>query len=426
MPLLGFNTGDEVEVSSDEDGFRGAYFAARVVRSMPNQRRYTVDYDAFVDDSDPSRPLRETVDARHVRPHPPLRAAASGFTLYQVVDVSYNDAWWVGVVTSVAGVGRKRTYAVCFPASREEMDFGHENLRAHLEWVDGKWVLPESMESSNVMHEKGSQVEVARLRENFAVAWFPAVIAKVIWENSFLVEYMDLRNDVGTELLREIVDLQHIRPCPPREPGVSFCMLDEVEAFYGDGWWPGVITKIHDGSSYTVKSIHWDKEIEFNQTKLRLRYDWVCRQWIPASQKVLEIEFVKGRKVEVSSDDEGFRGAWYTATVVKSVGKKFLVEYQNLRTDDETKLLTETVWPRHIRPTPPNTPVVEFKLLEEVDVFYNDGWWVGIVSKVLRGPRYIVYFRTWNEEMEFGQEELRLHYDWICGRWIQASPGLQL
>lgn len=142
-------------------------------------------------------------------------------------------------------------------------------------------------------------------------------------------------------------------------------------------------------------------------------------------QNPLEIEFKKGDIVEVSSDDEGFSGAWYTATVTESNGKNFLVEYKNLRTDDEAELLTETVDSLHIRPIPPCTPVVfKYKLLEEVDAFYNDGWWVGMISKVLTGPRYMVYFKSSNEEIKFGHSDLRLHHEWIGGKWRRASEVL--
>lgn len=139
-------------------------------------------------------------------------------------------------------------------------------------------------------------------------------------------------------------------------------------------------------------------------------------------QNKSDMELREAALVEVSSDDEGFRGAWYAATIVKLIQKKkFLVEYQNLKTDDETKPLTEIVDFQHIRPRP-ETPVVEqFKLLEEVDAFYNDGWWVGVISKVLKGQRYMVYFKPWSEELEFGHKELRLHHDWIGGRWLRSS-----
>jgi len=134
------------------------------------------------------------------------------------------------------------------------------------------------------------------------------------------------------------------------------------------------------------------------------------------------MEFREGDVVEVSSDDEGFCGAWYTATIIGSNGEAFLVEYQNLRTDDDRELLKETVDSLQIRHIPPNTPVVDnFKLLEEVDAFHNDGWWVGVISKVLEGPRYMVYFKPWNEEIECGHNDLRLHHEWIDGKWLQAS-----
>ncbi|URD79732.1 Agenet domain [Musa troglodytarum] len=363
-PPEGFRTGDEVEVSSDEDGFRGAYFEGRVVRSMPKLRRYTVDYDAIVDDADESRRLRETVDARHVRPRPPrcLPGVGRGVALHQPVDAFHNDAWWVGVVSAVP-TGRQRRYHICFPASREEMEFGADELRAHLECVDGEWVLPKSL---------------------------------------------------------------HVRPCVLHVPIVKFDQLDEVEAFYENGWWPGVITKINAKSWYTVKSIHWDMEREFCHTMLRLRYDLVDGRWTQKPQNMVMMDIGRGKTVEVSSDEEGFLGAWFTATILESMGKnKFLVQYHNLKTDDETQLLTETVHALHIRPTPPEIPVDgEFRNLEEVDASHNDGWWVGVISEVLDGRRYMVYFRPWKEEMEFGHADLRLHQDWINGRWVRASTKL--
>lgn len=108
---------------------------------------------------------------------------------------------------------------------------------------------------------------------------------------------------------------------------------------------------------------------------------------------------------------------------MEPVGKdKFLVEYQNLRTDDDKHFLREEIDTLHIRPTPPeNLMVGRFNLLEEVDSFYNDGWWVGVISRVLSGSKYIVYFRGTNEELEFHHSELRLHQEWIDGKWVMAS-----
>ncbi|XP_021825002.1 DUF724 domain-containing protein 3-like [Prunus avium] len=137
--------------------------------------------------------------------------------------------------------------------------------------------------------------------------------------------------------------------------------------------------------------------------------------------------FTKGTPVEVSSDEEGFNGAWFAATIVEAVGEdKFLIEYQSLRTEDDSAFLREEIDTLHIRPCPPETVVDHFSLLQEVDGYYNDGWWVGVISKVLRGSRYIVYFRGTYEEIEFQHSELRLHQDWIGGKWVMASRALHL
>lgn len=134
----------------------------------------------------------------------------------------------------------------------------------------------------------------------------------------------------------------------------------------------------------------------------------------------------EGMLVEVSSDEDGFQGAWFAATVVEPAGKdKYVVEYKSLRTDDDTAFLREEVDTQHIRPFPPETLVVDsFNLLDEVDALYNDGWWVGVISKVLKNSRYIVYFKDTNEEMEFEHSDLRLHQDWIDGKWVASSKVL--
>lgn len=140
------------------------------------------------------------------------------------------------------------------------------------------------------------------------------------------------------------------------------------------------------------------------------------------TEKKEEFRLSVGTLVEVSTDEEGFRGAWFSGTVVEARGKdRFLVEYQHLLDDDSQPLREEFDVP-HIRPHPPETGVVsQFNLLDEVDALYNDGWWVGVISKVIGDSRYIVYFRNSNEELEFQHSQLRPHLDWIDGKWIMAS-----
>ncbi|CAN6470384.1 unnamed protein product [Victoria cruziana] len=139
--------------------------------------------------------------------------------------------------------------------------------------------------------------------------------------------------------------------------------------------------------------------------------------------------FSRGGAVEISSDDEGFRGALYTARIVKQLeGRNYLVEYDTLLSDDDQKkLLQEVIHFRHVRPCPPVVPRGGgFNLYEEVDAFHNDGWWIGVVSKVVGEGRYRVYFRDSKEEIEFEHSQLRVHQEWVDGKWVISTQDLKM
>ncbi|KAI3697643.1 hypothetical protein L6452_30738 [Arctium lappa] len=175
-------------------------------------------------------------------------------------------------------------------------------------------------------------------------------------------------------------------------------------------------------------------------------------------------KLTKGSVVEVSSDDAGFHGAWYVATILdvvelhqsKSKGSKhksktrkkigYNVKYDSLFQEDNlSEHLTEIVDPSFIRPLPPRYPrrnnvnneVAEveaaaedggggddFELFDVVDADHLDGWWIGVVTKVIIDGeirKYVVSFECPFEEVEFERSQLRLHVDWIDGRW-QVPP----
>ncbi|KAF9605547.1 hypothetical protein IFM89_017566, partial [Coptis chinensis] len=208
-------------------------------------------------------------------------------------------------------------------------------------------------------------------------------------------------DEKGTKPLKEFVLMVNLRPLPPREKDYNFKMNDEVDAYYNDGWWEGFVTMEKEGDRFVVYFRGSKEEIEFGKSDLRLHREYAS--WLPplfgeeapftmldvsTSSKLeidqnknlskLEVNFDEGMHVEVSSDEDGFVGAWFTAIVVKAVGEnKFLVEYQTMRTDDETELLKEEVDALHIRPPP---------------------------SRKSSSGRYIVYFRENNEEIEFSSE----------------------
>lgn len=258
-----------------------------------------------------------------------------------------------------------------------------------------------------------------------------------------VVEYKTLMADEsGTKPLRETLDVVQLRPLPPREKrDRDFKFSEEVDAYYNDGWWEGVVTGVLPGDRYSVFFRATREQLEFGRSELRLHREWVYGNWVPplpleqeheqqqqqaSISKDLNVchnDIQKGSAVEVCSDEDGFQGAWFAGTVIEPLSSgKFKIEYKSLRNDNDTAFMTEEVDSNHIRPFPPaNETIDNFRMFEEVDALYNDGWWVGVISKVLSRQRYEVFFRGTNEEIVFKQSDLRRHQEWINGKWVSSS-----
>ncbi|KAL3843554.1 hypothetical protein ACJIZ3_000957 [Penstemon smallii] len=136
----------------------------------------------------------------------------------------------------------------------------------------------------------------------------------------------------------------------------------------------------------------------------------------------------KGAEIEISSNDEGFSGSWYEGTVIrppKNFNKstnKVLVEYKTLMEDERgTRRLREEIELVNLRPSPPSDRRRRrYKLSEEVDAYCNGGWWGGIITEEVVGNdnKYLVYFRSSREQIDFRASELRVHREWVRGEWV--------
>ncbi|PON42055.1 Agenet domain containing protein [Trema orientale] len=143
--------------------------------------------------------------------------------------------------------------------------------------------------------------------------------------------------------------------------------------------------------------------------------------------------FSKGSEVEVSSDEEGFKGAWFKAFVVENPvsssaskkRKKVLVEYWSLVTEDGSKPLRENVDLGYLRPLPPDAGSQDFEVGDVVDADYRDGWWTGLVKKVLGNSKYRVFFENPPDVIEFEQKQMRVHQDWVAGKWVRPKKEQQ-
>ncbi|GLT71585.1 hypothetical protein SLA2020_435920 [Shorea laevis] len=340
------------------------------------------------------------------------------------------------------------------------------------------------------MHLKpGTQVEIRPDDPGYRGSWYAGTVIKRVSSKEptkFVVQYSSLFEDEdGKKPLREICDAAKLRPPAPRERKRKFRFSEKVDCFYNDGWWEGMITEDFRNGRFMVYFRPTKEQIEFGEDEMRLHREWVDGVWEPSEEEEKEVgcatkvrksnigitdkmklasydgmtekklehgknlmsegkletrnsrtwgKFGKGTRVEVSNDEDGFKGSWFAATIVEVLGKdRYLIQYESLRTEDDREFLKEVADALHLRPYPPETIVDHFKKFEEVDALYNDGWWVGIISHVLTNSRYIVYFQSTLEELVFKHSELRLHQDWINGKWLVASqkkwgdvlPGIQ-
>jgi hypothetical protein len=60
-------------------------------------------------------------------------------------------------------------------------------------------------------------------------------------------------------------------------------------------------------------------------------------------------------------------------------------------------------------------------LLERVDAHYGSGWRSGVITKLLAGRRYNVFFKQGNEDRELSQSKIRPHMEWVDGKWISKK-----
>ncbi|KAL1339626.1 hypothetical protein AAHE18_U052100 [Arachis hypogaea] len=352
-----FKPGTRVEVSSDDDGFRGSWFSGTVIRRA-GADKFTVEYDNLLADERGKKKLREQLGFHQLRPLPPEEAGVE-FKFGDEVDAFHNDGWWEGSITQELENGM---FAVYFRGSKEQIEFTADQLRKHREWMNEKWVPPFAQQEQEENMPLMQLQFVAAMRCGWCCC---AVNAMIV-----LVDH-------------------NLNP-------------------YGKFTFTFKIFLI-----FFVKILKWGKEV-------------VLTPNIKSDETAEEFNFSAGMLVEVSNDEEGFQGAWFSATVVEVIGDdRFLIEYKTLL-DDNSNLLREEADKWHIRPPPPATSEnIKFSYLEEVDAMYNDGWWVGVISKVLGDSKYVVYFRSSNEEIEFPNSQLRPHLDWIGGKWVLASESFK-
>ncbi|PIA47844.1 hypothetical protein AQUCO_01400437v1 [Aquilegia coerulea] len=142
-----------------------------------------------------------------------------------------------------------------------------------------------------------------------------------------------------------------------------------------------------------------------------------------------KFEFITGQEVEVKTIEKRIEEIWYVGKIVgiseeKTKRNKYLVEYPT----SVKNPLANCIPHCRLRPLPPSPTTQEtknqqFQLNEVVDAFYNDGWWKGVVSKIPSEgyPWYSVFFKDEQKAVLFRRYNLRVHFDWINGKWFTSQ-----
>ncbi|CAN6836254.1 unnamed protein product, partial [Brassica oleracea] len=141
--------------------------------------------------------------------------------------------------------------------------------------------------------------------------------------------------------------------------------------------------------------------------------------------KILSI--AKGCEVEVSLQEDGFKGSWFRAILEQNPtrvkGEKLRVCYKTLLHEDGVNPCKETIERCFIRPVPPecmNEGVV-FKEGSVVDAYFNNGWWTGVIVVERSDGSFFVYFDEPPDIMRFIRSQLRPHADWIGYKWVKSK-----
>ncbi|XP_070053917.1 DUF724 domain-containing protein 7-like isoform X4 [Nicotiana tomentosiformis] len=133
----------------------------------------------------------------------------------------------------------------------------------------------------------------------------------------------------------------------------------------------------------------------------------------PTNNSFVEPFFSIGSEVEVSTEEKGYSGAWYEATII-APPKSTTPASNNSDSSNKSKRKIWGYW-------------VEYKhLLDDKDGSTHLRWWTGVVVRVVgTGPgsigcKFRVAFKDPDEELEFSQRDLRFHLDWVDGNWKRA------
>ncbi|KFK37491.1 hypothetical protein AALP_AA4G264200 [Arabis alpina] len=280
----------EVEVSSEDDGFKDAWYRAILLENptKSGRKKLLVRYTTLVE-VDNSNLLTETVEQRFIRPVPPEDSDKDvEFIEGSIVDADLKDGWWTGVVIKKL---EQDKFFVYFDYPPDVIQFEKKQLRTHFDWFGSKWVRSQNKELSKSEYRSGTYVEVSRVIDEIEVVWVPALIVKEEdGEKKFRVKCCNkdlsfIDDDAKSNIT---VDLCNVRPLPPSFFVKEYELLDRVDAFSGLGWRQGIVRWILSNKRYKVGFEVTKDELVFEHSDLRPSKEWENGSWHQGSKRNLD------------------------------------------------------------------------------------------------------------------------------------------
>nr|GMD33357.1 DUF724 domain-containing protein 2-like [Ipomoea batatas] len=254
--------------------------------------------------------------------------------------------------------------------------------------------------NEQMLFRRGDMVEVASQKQGFRGSYFVATVVMVLTPvREYVVEYETLVTNDLSGPLREVVPAAEVRPVPPpefrmRDSG-EFRKGDKVDAYDNEAWWAGeIIGKV--GDKYKVYFDDSNEEIAYTVDLLRVHLDWIHLR-------------AKGNLVEVASVQEGFRGSYFAAIVASEGAAAGEKVHRGVRDAGDGEFVGAALRGRRRRGSPAEAAESE----EERR---------GRLRSRRFGGCYAVYFACSEEEIEYRDESLRIHLEWVDIRAEWVDP----
>ncbi|CAN6847773.1 unnamed protein product [Brassica oleracea] len=250
----------EVEVSLQEDGFKGSWFRA-ILEQNPTRvkgKKLRVCYKTLFNE-DGVNPCKETIERRFIRPVPP-ECLNEGVVFKEgsMVDAYFNKGWWTGLIVVERPDG---SFLVYFDDPPDIMRFIRSQLRPHADWIGSEWVKSKNKVLSQHILRTGKLVEMTReiSESEKEKIWVRALVITEIRSQGddrrkFLIKSCTISQNSSdeTEGKHLIVDICKIRPSPPRDLCAEYSLNDYVEVVVTHGWRKGRVTEIFLENKYKV------------------------------------------------------------------------------------------------------------------------------------------------------------------------------